>query len=413
MLRISRIRRSRFAWLLPCLLLVPGCGDGGGEGGLGGLGAIGGERTAGTIVYVTNSGSNSVSGYTANALTGGLTAIAGSPFPDVPTPSAIATSANGLFAYVANSQTNRVTAFRIGTNGALLRGESTAGNPNPVQVGTTPRALAISKDSQFLYVANSGSDDVTVLKIGTVGVLTPVPQAEGRSKPVGAGASSPVALAITPNGRFLYVATSTSSLITVFQVDSSGVLTLVPQSGPGTNPISSSGTGLTALALSPNGQFLYVTNGASNTVSTFRVEPSGLLTLIPPASSNPVSTGGTTPNSLTVGVDGGHLYVANGGGTVSVFGIGSDGLPTLVPVSGGAPNPVPTPTGSTPVALSISPDGQLLYVANRATSVSGGTISAYTIVSGTGALIPVTQLLGNPFRAENAPSAIVTLGPTS
>ena len=407
-----RSRRSHVVCLLPCLLLLPACGDGG-EGGLGGLGAIGGGRTTGAIVYVTNSGSNSVSGYTVNQATGGLTAIAGSPFPDVPTPSAIAASPNGLFAYIANSQTNKVTAFRVGTNGTLLLGDSTSGNPNPVVVGTAPRALAISSDSQFLFVANSGSDTVSVFKIGAAGVLTPVPQAEGPFKPVGAGVSSPIALATTPNGRFLYVATSTSSMVTVFQVDTSGILTLVPPAGPGTNPISSGGTGLTAMGLSPNGQFLYVTNGTSNNVTLFRVEPSGLLTLIPPTGSNPMSTGGTTPNSLAVGADGAHLYVANGGGSVSVFAIGSSGLLTLVPAVGASQNPVPTPTGSTPVALAVSPDGLFLYVANRATSVSGGTISAYTIVSGTGALVPVTQLLGNPFRAENTPSAIATLGPTS
>jgi 6-phosphogluconolactonase (cycloisomerase 2 family) len=202
-------------------------------------------------------------------------------------------------------------------------------------------------------------------------------------------------------------------MVTVFQVDASGVLTLVPPAGPGTNPISSGGTGLTALALASNGQFLYVTNGASNNVTMFRVETSGLLTLIPTAGSNPVSTGGTTPNGLAVGADGAHLYIANGGGSVSAFAIGSSGLLTLIPAAGASPNPVPALTGSTPVALAVSPDGLFLYVANRATSVSGGTISAYTIVSGTGALVPVTQLLGNPFRAENTPSAIATLGPAS
>ncbi|MBX3327471.1 MAG: beta-propeller fold lactonase family protein [Nitrospira sp.] len=410
------MKRLHPAWFLPCLFLASGCGDGGGGGGL--LGAIGGgggeERTAGSIVYVTNSGANSVSGYTVNPSTGGLAAISGSPFSNIPTPSAIAVSANGLFVYIASSDKNTVTAFRVGTNGALLFGDSTSGNPNPVSVGTTPRALAISKDSQFLYVANSGSSDVSVFKIGTAGGLTLVAQTEGRSKPVGAGVSSPIALAITPNGRFLYVANSTSNTITAFQVDSSGLLTLVPQAGPSTNPISSSGTGLTALALSSNGQFLYVTNGTSNNVAMFRVEPSGLLTLIPPTTSNPISTGGTTPNGLAVGADGAHLYIANGdgGGTVATFLIGSNGLLTLVPAVGVSPNPVPSPAGGlTPVALATSPDGQFLYVANRVASISGGSVSAYTIVSESGTLVPVTQLLGNPFPAQSNPSAIATRAP--
>ncbi|MFO0700803.1 MAG: beta-propeller fold lactonase family protein [Nitrospira sp.] len=414
--------RRHFAWLIPCLMFLHSCGDGGGGAGVGGLlGAVGGggsgggggEQLAGASVYVTNSGSDSVSGFTVNASSGRLTLMAGAPFQTIPTPSAIAASANGLFIYIANSDRNTVTTFRVGTNGTLVLGDSTSGNPNPVSVGTTPRALAISKDSQFLYVANSKSDDVTVFKIGTAGVLTLVPQAEGRStKPVGAGVSSPIALAIAPNGRFLYVGTSTSSMITTFQVDSSGVLTLVPAAGSGTNPIASSGTGLTAIALSPNGQFLYVTNETSNNVTVFRVESSGLLTLVPPTSSNPISTGGTTPNALAVASDEAHLYIANGGGTVSTFAIGSNGLLTLVPSSGASQNPVPVlPAGSTPVALVISPDGQYLYVANRTASGSGGTVSAYTIVPEAGTLVPVTQLLGNPFPVQNNPFAIATLAP--
>ncbi|HMS85574.1 MAG TPA: beta-propeller fold lactonase family protein [Nitrospira sp.] len=398
-------------------MLLSGCGDGGGAGVGGLVGAIGGEgeRTAGLVVYVTNSGANSVSGYTVNSSSGGLTTLAGSPFLGIPTPSAIAVSSDGLFAYVANNQTNQVTAFRIGTNGTLVLGDSTSGNRNPVSVGTTPRALVISKDSQFLYVANSGSDDVTVFKIGAGGVLTLVPQAEGRpSKPIGEGVSSPIALAVSPNGKFLYVATNTSNMITTFQVDSSGVLTLVQPTGPAKNPIASGGTGLTAIALAPpNGQFLYVTNETSNNVTVFRVESSGLLTLVPSASSNPLPTGGTNPNALAVASDGTHVYIANGSGTVSTFSIGSNGVLALVPPSGASQNPAPVlPAGSTPVALTTSPDGQFLYVANRTTSDSGGTVLAYTIVPEAGTLVPLTPVLRNPFPAQSNPSAIVTFRQT-
>ncbi|MDH4084737.1 MAG: lactonase family protein [Nitrospira sp.] len=413
----NRLRANQLplVWLTLCMLLAPGCGDGGGEGGIGGggtsgLGTIGGGEGTAASVYVTNTGSNDVSAYSINQSTGGLAVISGSPFVDVPAPSAIALSSNGFFAYIANGRTNKVTAFRIGTNGALLLGASTPDTPNPASVGTAPRALAISRDSRFLYVANSGSDTVTGFSIGAAGVLTLVPQTTGNPNPVSAGGLSPVALAMSSTGRVLYVANSTSSTITTFQVESSGLLTQVPQAGPGTNPISTNVAGPTALAMSPNGQFLYVTNSASNTVTAFRVETSGLLTLIPPTGStpNPVSTGGTTPNSIAVVRNGVHLYIANGGGTVSAFTIGSNGLLALVPASGTVQNPTPTlVAGSTPTALTISQDGQFLYVAN-----SGGTVSAYTIASDSGTLIPLTQLLGNPFRTGTNPSAIAVSGPT-
>lgn len=393
------------AWVLPLAMLPSGCGDGGGGGGgFGGTGTIGGAGTT-SIVYVTNSGSNNVSGYSINAATGGLSALPGSPFANVSAPSAIAVSSNGFFAFVTNSQANTVTAFRVGTDGALLPASPSPANPNPAPVGTAPRAVAISRDSRFLYVANSGSDSVTIFDIGTAGVLTLVPQATGNPNPIAAGGSSPIALTISPTGRFLYVANSTSNTVTAFQIETSGLLTQVLSIGPGTNPISVSGTGPTALAMSSTGQFLYVTNGASNTVTAFRVETSGLLTLVPPAGSNPnpFSTGGTAPNGIAVSSNGASLYIANGGGNVSTFTIGTNGLLTLLPISGSAPNPIPA--GTNPSAITISQDGQFLYVANR-----GGGVSAYTITTGAGALVPLTPLLGNPFPTGTEPSGIAAPG---
>lgn len=403
--KVSAVKQLLLPWVFSFLLLAPGCGDDGGEGGFGGgIGTLGGVGTT-AIVYVANSGSNNVSGYTINPSNGGLAAIPGSPFANVSAPSAIAVSSNGFFAYVANSQANNVTAFRVGTDGALLLASSTPATPNPASVGTAPRAIAISRDTRFLYVANGGSDSVTVFSIGTAGVLTLVPQATGSPNPVAAGGSSPIALTISPTGRFLYVANSTSNTVTAFQIETSGLLTQVPPAGPGTNPVSVSGTGPTALAMSSTGRFLYVTNSTSSGVTAFQVETSGLLTLVPPTSSNPnpVSTGGTTPNGVAVASNGAHLYIANGGGNVSAFAIGSNGLLSLVPASGTALNP--TPAGSGPVAVTISQDGQFLYVANR-----GGTVSAYTIVSGSGTLVPLTPLLANPFPAGTTPSAIATPG---
>jgi 6-phosphogluconolactonase (cycloisomerase 2 family) len=394
-------------WLMAAVLLIPGCGDGGGEGGFGGVGAggpgtIGGVATI-SIVYVTNSGSNDVSGYAINATTGGLSAVPGSPFTNVSAPSAIAVSSDGFFAFAANSQSNNVTAFRVGMDGGLLPVSPTPSTPNPAPVGTAPRAIAISKDAQFVYVANSRSDSVTVLSVGAAGALTRTPEADGTPNPVGAGGSSPAAIAISPSGRFLYVANSTSNTVAAFQIDANGLLKLIPPTGPATNPIPVSGTAPTALAMTFTGQFLYATNSASNTVSVFQVESSGLLTLVPPAGTgtNPVPIGGTSPNGIAVARNGRFLYTANGGGNVSTFSIGGNGLLTLLPSSGSSPNPIPA--GTNPSAITISQDGQFLYVTNR-----GGGVSAYTVVSETGSLIPLTPLLGNPFPTGTAPSGIAT-----
>jgi 6-phosphogluconolactonase (cycloisomerase 2 family) len=164
------------------------------------------------------------------------------------------------------------------------------------------------------------------------------------------------------------------------------------------------------LVISPNGSFLYVANSSAHTVAVFQIGANGLLTLVPPAGSNtnPIPTGGTTPNSLIISLNGRFLYSANGGGTISAFTIGSNGLLTLVPSSAGNLNPVSAGTNATPVALTMSPDGRFLYVAN--VTNQGGRVSAFTINLETGALVPLTALVGNPFLAGTTPSAIATPG---
>ncbi|MDR4463812.1 MAG: lactonase family protein [Nitrospira sp.] len=403
----SSANRFRLAWLMPLVFLAPGCGDEGGGGGFGSGGSpIGGGEPTAASVYVTNSGSDNISAYTVNGTTGGLSAIAGSPVANVSTPSAIAVSRNGFFAFATNSQTNQVTSFRIGTDGGLLLASGTATSPNPASVGTAPSAVAISSNTEFLYVANRGSDSVTAFTIGATGVLTLVPPEAGMPNPVAAGGSAPVSLVGSATDSFLYVANSADNTVSVFQIETNGLLKLVPPTGSLRNPVAVGGNAPSALALSSTGQFLYVANRASNNVTVFQVETSGLLTLVPPVGSgtNPQSIGGTGPIGIAVAPDGQVLYTANEGGTVSALTIGTNGLLTLVPSSGNSSNPIQA--GTNPSAITISQDGQFLYVANR-----GGGVSAYTVVSGTGTLVPLPVLLGNPFPTGTTPSGIAMQRP--
>jgi 6-phosphogluconolactonase len=405
MTRKTIMKRRSPSWLAlsMCVLLAgSGCGDGDGGGG---FGAIGGVGTT-SIVYVTNRGSDDVHGYSINPTTGRLAAIAGSPFPQITAPSAIAVSSDGFFAFVTNAgASNAVTAFRVATDGRLLRVSATQANPNPAPVGMEPVALIISPNNQFLYVSNRGSDTVTAFSIDDAGALTLVPQTGATTNPVSVQGDAPAGMTVSPNGQFLYVSSSTSNVITVFQIEASGLLTLVPATGANPNPISVGGTDPKSVRISPNGSFLYVANSGSNTVTAFQIGSNGLLTQVPSTASNqnPISVGGTAPNGIIVSSNGQFLYSANGGGNVTTFTIGGGGLLTLAPPSSGNLNPVPA--GTNPVAVTLSPDGQALFVAN-----AGGTVSSYTIAAASGLLAPVNPLLGNPFRAGTSPSSIATPG---
>jgi len=398
------MHRWLFTSLIPVLLFASSCGDGGdGDGAVGGLGGtIGGLGTTSTL-YVANNGSSDVTGYTINTGTGALVAIPGSPFSMASAPSAMTVSSNGFFAYVASSRANQVTAFRISTEGALLLTPGTAGTPNPVSVGTTPGAVVLSSDTKYLYVANGGSDNVTALSIGAAGVLTPVQASGGQTNPIPAGGADPVALSISPNGKFLYVANSGSNDVTVFSIGATGLLTRISGSGSNPNPISTGGRGPKGLAVTPSGSFLYVANGNSNDVTAFQIDVNGLLTLVPAAGTrtNPISVGGTSPNALMVLRNGRFLYTANGGGTVTGFSIEGDGSLSLVPSAGATRNPAPA--GTSPISLTSSANGLFLYVANR-----GGRVSTYTVTEDSGTLTPLNVLLGNPFPTGTTPSSIAT-----
>lgn len=408
--QVSIVNKALLAWLLPVILLPAGCGDGGGGGG-GGLGGVGGPLGGGSgttsTLYVTNNGSDNVSGYGINATSGTLTTIPGSPFSNgnVSGPSAIVVSSDGFFAYVANSRTNNVTAFRVSTEGALLLVPPTPANPNPASVDAAPSALAISPDTKHLYVVNSGPDTVTAFNIEVAGALTLLSPPAGNTKSMAVNESNPASIAIPQSGQFLYVANSGSNDVTAFSIGATGLVSRIAPSGANTNPISTGGTVPKGMAISPSGSFLYVANSGSDNVTVFQIGANGLLTLVAPAGSNtnPIPVGGTSPNALLISLDGQFLYAVNGGGNVSAFTIGSDGLLTLVPSSGGNLNPASA--GTNPVALTISPDGQFLYVANQ-----GGNVSAYTVNTETGALAPLTALVGNPFPAGTTPSAIATPG---
>jgi 6-phosphogluconolactonase len=397
---VSVVKKVLLAWLVLLVLLPTGCGDDGGVGG----GTFGGVGTT-AILYVTNSGSNNVSGYGINATSGVLAAIPGSPFSNVSGPSSLAVSSNGFFAYVTNSRANTVTAFRVSTEGALLLVPSTQANPNPAPVDAAPGALAIAPDTKHLYVASGSADTVTAFNIEAAGALTVIPPSGGNTNPVPVIGSDPSSMAISQSGKFLYVANSGSNDVTAFSIGVTGLVSPIASSGASTNPLSTGGTAPKGIAVSPDGSFLYVANSGSHTLTVFQIGANGRLTLAPSAGArtNPISVSGTTPNALMISPNGRFLYVANGGGNVSLFTVGSDGLLSLVPSSAGNLNPVPA--GTSPVALTISPDGQFLYVANQ-----GGRVSAYTINTETGGLSPLTALVGNPFPTGTTPSAIATPG---
>ncbi|MGH3257057.1 MAG: YncE family protein, partial [Streptosporangiaceae bacterium] len=110
-------------------------------------------------------------------------------------PDAIAITPDGKTAYVLCTGTEtRIGDFTgPGTVTPISVATNTAGRP--ITVGREPGTMAITPDGKTLYVSNFGSDTVTPISVATNTAGRPIPA--GRE---------PGAMAITPDGKTLYVA---------------------------------------------------------------------------------------------------------------------------------------------------------------------------------------------------------------
>jgi 6-phosphogluconolactonase (cycloisomerase 2 family) len=274
-------------------------------------------------VFVGNEGSNDVSAFTVNSITGALTAVPGSPFPAGTDPQALALlnylNSGTYVLYVANAGSdNNVSAYNIDEGTGALNllfgpGAST------IATGKNPTSIAIGVEHNsvpFIYVANhGGSNDISAFDYD----LAPVP---GSPFPAG---GNPLSLAVGASGKFLYSANpdATNPSISGFSIDpTSGALS--PLSGsPFPLPVSH------YMATDQTGAYLYVTAGA-NIVGYAIDATSGALTALP---GFPVSAGA---NAYSVSIDPTNrfLYVANHG-AANIAGFRLDASSgALTPISG-------------------------------------------------------------------------------
>jgi 6-phosphogluconolactonase (cycloisomerase 2 family) len=197
-------------------------------------------------------------------------------------------------------------------------------------------------------------------------------------------AREPVAAAVDPTGRFVYVACQNGPIlggVSAYSIDAfSGALTQIAGSPFPAGPEPSS------VVVDPSGRFVYVSNQSTDTTFEFAIDAvTGGLTQI----------GATTPMmgaavSITVEPSGRFAYA-------------TDGLAYTIDSTTGVLTQIASPpfaTGAIPFSITADASGKFIYVASQ-----GGEVSAYTIDPGTGILTPVT---GSPFAAGSTPISVVT-----
>ena len=200
---------------------------------------------------------------------------------------------------------------------------------------------AFSPDGNWLYVSGGNTDMLFVYawKDGTATLAKKLELAKAKTAD-GTGTSYPAGIAVSPNGRFVYVAENVGDRLAVIDPASGEIVQRFP--------VDHYPYGVVLGGKSS----LFVSAWGGSTLSDFRVLADGKLAYLGRIEVD------RHPSALTV--SGSKLYVALAGSDrVAVVDSASRKVTAYLHDSApGAP-----PEGSTPNALSISPDGKRLYIA--------------------------------------------------
>lgn len=240
-------------------------------------------NAAGTRVYVSNFGSNSVAVVDATTNTV-LTTI-----PVATGPQGLAVNAAGTRVYVASFTAGAVTVIDAGTNTVV----TTIPVPNAVDV-------AVNAAGTRVYVAAGG---VSIVDTTTNAVIGAMPAT---------GLQAFATVALSPDGGKLYAWSSGSFRIAVFDVTNTSFVTSISIA---TTTFANNG-----LAVHPSGAPLYLSTGSD-------------VTLVNPATntvSGTIPLGGTASvaNGVAVTPDGSRVYSASGSG-VKTFDTATSAVTTI------------------------------------------------------------------------------------
>jgi 6-phosphogluconolactonase len=299
------------------------------------------------------------------------------------------TGTTTVFVMTNNADKNEIIAYERAADGGLLEshrydteGRGSGGVTDPLG---SQGSLTLSSDHSLLFAANAGSGTVSVFRVqhGGLSFVDKTP----------AGGSEPVAVAQWQNLVYVVDAAGSGNVVG-FYLRHDGRLQPIQNS---TAFLSASGAGGASITISPDGQFLVVTERVANNIDVFRIQADGTLakTVISPSAGPGAFAASFAPD--------GKLLVSETGpaGTVNTSAISSYSvLPggTLSAVS----QSVPT-FGSANCWNAITPDGKYVYVSNSASS----TISGFTIGKG-GNLTPIgaTVVGSNPAGSVNLDIAV-------
>ena len=328
-----------------------------------------------------------------------------------------------VFVMNNSASRNEVVSFTRAADGSLQQGgtfatggRGTGGVTDPLE---SQGSLTLSQDHSLLFAVNGGSSEISVFQVHGSHLALVDKKLTGGAEPN----------AVTQHGGLIYVLNvGGSSNVVGFTVSANGQLRQIPNS---THFLTTNNSEGASLVFSPNGQFLAVTERATNNIDVFQVLANGTLapivvnidsqpgafsvtfapngaalvsetgpaggsdastissySILPNGTLSPISTGVATlgnANCWNVATPNGlWAYVSNAASaTISGFHIGTSG--TLTPI--GATVLGINPTGAGNLDIAVTADSKFLYSLNS----GDGTIGVFAINQQGGALSNVSE----------------------
>lgn len=276
----------------------------------------------------------------------------------------VAYSADGKYVYAAGSNSS-ISVFEVGATGSLELKQTLTG----IQDLGTVQHLVVSADGKSVYTA-SGSGNLVLLNVNADGTLS-----YGASIAVGSNVTG--SIAISDDGKQLFVGSQWNGLYVYDRDTSTGALTQIHR------PDGRSGM------VTTSGDYVYVSYAGAGIVTPPSLSVylrsasgTGALTLVDSINISAVGT------DLVASEDGRYLYVATSSG-LTLYQLGADNRLTQTNVISGIQ------AGS----LSLNAEGSRLYVA-----ATNGTVHIYSVAAN-GSLTSMGTLTSTTNGQEIAVSA--------
>jgi len=221
-------------------------------------------------------------------------------------------SPDGKSLYVSGGNQDVIYRFDWRDGSAALADSIVLAFKQPGHSGTRyPAGIAISNDGRTLYAAENLADSVAVVDLASRRVVQRL-----------ATEKYPYGVVVGRDG-LVYVSAWNGWTVSAFPPRGNGTLEAGTRIRVGRHP--------SAMALSPDGNRLFVASGSTDKIAVVDTRRLQVLTTL--SDPTPAATGeGSTPNALAVSADGSRLYVAEAdNNAVAVFTLsaGSSGVATV------------------------------------------------------------------------------------